>query len=39
MYLLRANHHSFLTHNLDWANKEALRFYALGYFTVSIQQL
>jgi hypothetical protein len=39
MYLLRANHYSFLTPCLVWANKEAERFYALGYFTVSIERL
>jgi hypothetical protein len=36
MYLMRANHHAFITGNLDWANAECARLFALG-FVVSLQ--
>lgn len=38
MYLLRANHLTFIARSLSWANREAARLYGLG-FTVSLQEI
>lgn len=38
MYLLRANHLQFIARDLDWANGECARLFALG-FVVSLQRI